>query len=73
MEAKDKLTVWMQSHRMTRDDLAKGLGLSSNFLWRILSGNRPMTDSFRWKFGMVYGFDIAVRILLDEPEGEDKE
>ena len=62
------LNVWMQSVRMTREELAKSLGYSSNLLWRILGGSRAITDSFRWKFGAVFGFEVAIRVLgLNRP------
>jgi transcriptional regulator with XRE-family HTH domain len=63
------LIVWMKSVRMTRDELAKSIGYSSNLLWRILSGSRDITDAFRWRFGAVYGFDLVERVLgLNMPE-----
>ena len=69
MEEREGLIVWMQSVRMTRQELAKSLGYSSNLLWRILGGSRAITDSFRWRFGAVYGFDLATRVLgLNMPD-----
>lgn len=68
MEPRERLTTWMAAHHMTKEDLAAAVGLSSNMIWRITSGNREVSDNFRWRFGKTFGFDTALRLLEDEEE-----
>ena len=58
-----KLNEWISACHLSRRELADSLGLSSNYIWRLLSGNREVSDGFRWKFGKKYGFKVAENVL----------
>ena len=38
-----KIILYLKENKMTKADLSRELGITYNYLWRILSGNRPIT------------------------------
>lgn len=39
----EKIIIYLKNEKKTKADLSRELGITYNYLWRILSGNRPIT------------------------------
>ncbi len=65
METKDRLVAWMHDKGMKQKDLAKALGFETSYISMIVSGQRVITDAFRWRFAQAFGFDVAAELFGD--------
>lgn len=62
----DRLLAWMHRQGISTAMLAKALGIDYTYMTRMLSGDRPISDTLRWRMSTIYGPTIAMRIFLDE-------
>ena len=62
-EARAKLIAWMELENMTGDNLAEAMDVDPGYISMIRLGKRPVTPSFRWKFGERFGFDLALKLF----------
>lgn len=58
-----KLAAWMEIEGMTDRQLAEKLGMDTSYIWMVRTGARDVSDGFRWRFGRVFGFDLAAKVL----------
>jgi plasmid maintenance system antidote protein VapI len=63
----EQLRQFMQEHNLTQAELARQLECTDELISMILSGKRPLSNNLRWRFGKVYGFDTAERVLGVDP------
>ena len=61
--ANERLDRWMAASFLTNEDLAKKVGVDHSYISYMRNGRRDVTDSFRWRFAQVYGYDFAVKLL----------
>lgn len=66
MSETQRLSTWMQRQGITTTMLAKATGIDYTYVTRMLSGDRPISDTLRWRFSIVYGPSVAMRIFLEE-------
>lgn len=66
MNETERLIAWMQRQGITPAMLAKATGIEYTYITRMLSGDRPISDTLRWRIATIYGSAVAMRIFLDE-------
>lgn len=68
----DRLYKFMQERGFSQSELARQMGYTSELISMMLSGKRPISNSFRWRFGEVFGFEIAQQVFgeLEQAEAE---
>lgn len=66
MNETERLLTWMQRQGITPAMLAKATGIDYTYITRMLSGDRPVSDTLRWRISTIYGSAVAMRIFLDE-------
>ena len=66
MTENEKLRQWLNENNKKIVDLADAIGWSYNYVANMVSGNKPLTDGFRWRFGEVYGFEAAQAVFNTE-------
>jgi hypothetical protein len=54
-----ELTEWMEQHGETNASLAEKMRISYELVYKITTGVRMPTNNFKWRFGVVFGFDQA--------------
>lgn len=65
-----KLRDWMEAQGITPMMLSRALGIDYTYITRMLSGDRQVSDTLRWRFAMTYGTSSAMRIFATlEPTG----
>ena len=64
----EELRKWMEQNKVSNSDLAERLGLSYNYIYLIVNGQRDITDTFRWRFAQAYGYDEATRLFTQPTE-----
>jgi len=62
----EKLRAWMIENGYTNSSLAKELGWSYDYIYKIIN-ERPIPDSFKWRFAQRFGIDAANRIFDVSP------
>ena len=62
------LNDFLHELNISKSELARRLGASPSYITMILSSERPVTASFRWRFASVYGIDAAQSVLPDGDE-----
>lgn len=64
----EELRKWMEQNKVSNSDLAERLGLSYNYIYLIVNGQRDITDTFRWRFAQAYGYEEATRLFTQPAE-----
>ncbi|HXF60740.1 MAG TPA: hypothetical protein VNK95_03940 [Caldilineaceae bacterium] len=49
----------MQKHAFSNSTLADKLGCSYELVYKVAERKAPATGNFKWRFGEVFGFDVA--------------
>lgn len=62
----DRLAAWMQRQGISPSMLAKAVGIDYTYITRMLTGDRPISDTLRWRISTIYGTQVAMRIFLSE-------
>lgn len=72
MEPREKLQLWMDENGHSKTTLAKALGLSYAFIYKITEGRdgKYMTDTFKFRFIARFGMEEASKVfdVTFEPE-----
>jgi len=55
--------MWMKLEGMTDRKISEALGVDPSYIFRIRKGTRNMSDSLKWRFGEVFGFELAVKLF----------
>ena len=55
--------MWLKLEKLTDRQVSAALGVDPSYIWMIRTGKRDMSDSLKWRFGEVYGFDLAVKLF----------
>lgn len=65
MEPREKLKAWMDANGYTKVALAKALGLSYEYIYKIVKGknDKYMTDTFKYRFIASFGMDEALKVF----------
>jgi plasmid maintenance system antidote protein VapI len=69
MNKHENLVKWMEENELNYSALAEQLDLHKSYVSLIVNGLRPINNSFKWRFGSIYGFDKAVALFgeIEEP------
>lgn len=62
----EALKKWMNNQGFSIQALADRMDVSYSLVASILNGSKPITNGFRWKFGQVFGFEVAQEMLGDD-------
>lgn len=68
----NKFAAWMQFEGNTDSSVAKRVGVGTVYVWKLRHGKVALSDSFAWKFGRVYGFELAQK-LFEARTAQEKE
>jgi len=71
MGERKRLLAWLEKQKMPQAELARQLGFSEIYVWKISSGDKPITDAFKWRFAQTFGFDVAEQ-LFGENNGDSE-
>lgn len=63
----NKLKTWMDRRGMGNVELAQELGVSYEYAYKLSTGKSNIGDGVKWKFGQVFGFDLAQELFGDDP------
>ena len=58
-----ELESWMEGKGLSQKELAAAVGVHESAVSLFLRGKRPVTDGFRWKFAMRWGWSLAMQFL----------
>lgn len=61
----EQLTTWMQSNGHTNCSLAMAMGYSYEYIYKLTTGERPVTEGFRWRFARTFGWEEVQRVFGD--------
>lgn len=64
---KERLMEWMVGRGFDTASLADATGDTFSTVHMITKGNRPVSDAFKWRFGVAFGFDEAKSLFLSQP------
>lgn len=76
MNDKQRLLQWMHDNGYSTRSLAAKIGVSHTGIHYMTSGDRPVSDAFKWRFKKVFGAEIAdslfpskdeVKVIVAEP------
>lgn len=56
------IKTFLHERNMTQTELADKLGVQPSYVSMIISGDRAVSDAFRWRWMQVFGAE-AVRVL----------
>ena len=65
MDTNKLLVEWMERNAYTNRTLADSLGFTYDLLYKVTSGERPVSEGFRWRFAQRFGWNEAVAIFGD--------
>jgi transcriptional regulator with XRE-family HTH domain len=68
METNKRLQSWLETNHMKQNDLARDLNVSEALVSRVMSGERPATGTFRWRFAEQFGYDTAQTVFGEEDQ-----
>ena len=54
---------WIKAQGFSHEKLARRLDVSQVLVHGYATGRKPVSDSFRWKFAIVFGFELAKELL----------
>lgn len=60
---RERLIEWMVAHELSHEDLARRMKWSPAYVFGALGGAWSLSDSFRWTFARVFGFDEAAKVF----------
>lgn len=66
----NQLRSFLSERNMTQTELAERLDFRSSYISMIISGKRPLTDTFRWRFMQAFGADPANSVLEQSEPAE---
>ena len=58
-----KLQEFMDSHQLSKTQLARTLRMDYGLIWRVVHGQRKPSARFRWRFAEAFGFEVAQKVL----------
>ncbi len=64
----ERFAAWMDVMRIGNTEVAKNMHISGIHVWKVKEGKAELSDSFAWKFGQAYGFDLAQRLFSTDRE-----
>lgn len=67
MDTNKVLAEWMERNGYSNRTLAEALGFSYDLLYKVTSGERPVSEGLRWRFAQRFGWEEAVA-LFGEPD-----
>ncbi len=76
MTDRERLIQFLNDRQMTYRDLGRKMKWSPTFIYGVLGGAWPVTNSFRWAFEATFGPDVMQAIFGDDshtlPSPDDK-
>lgn len=63
----ERLHTWMTENSYTNSTLAKELGWSYDYIYKIVN-ERPIPETFKWRFADRFGMDVAKRVFDPSPD-----
>lgn len=70
MGDRERLNQWMEQNRHNCRTLAEMTGETRQSVYGFTSGNRPISDGFKWRFAAAFGLDQAQRVFADASQAE---
>jgi len=68
-----KFQEWIKAQGFSHEKLARRLDVSQVLVHSYATGRRPISDSFRWKFAIMFGYELAKDLLgLRRKTNDDK-
>lgn len=64
------LKNWMETQELSNSALARRMGVSYELVYKIVEGQRPVSDGFKWRFSQTFGADVAESIFGKRSELE---
>lgn len=61
----ENLRDWMNRNEMSNTQVAKRMGIGRELVWRFVTGERPVTERFKWRFVETFGIDAAIEVFGD--------
>lgn len=60
---RERLIAWMAERGLSHEELARRLKWSPSYVFGALGGAWGLSDSFRWTFARVFGFEAAGEVF----------
>jgi len=67
----ERLAGWMAEQELSNPGLAEHLGLHRSYVYMIAQGQRPITNTFRWRFAEVFGHELAQTMFANGATEEE--
>lgn len=61
-----RLKQWMDERGISNPQLAEHTGYDRTQVYRMVKGERPITDAFKWRFYVAFGKDDANTVFIQE-------
>jgi len=62
-ERPDKLKLFLQEQHITQAELGRRVRAAHSYISRVMHGKLRVSDAFRWRFALAFGFEKAIAIL----------
>lgn len=67
---RERLIKWMAETGLSHEELARRLKWSPAYVFGALGGAWGLSDSFRWTFARVFGFEAAAAVFEVERKSD---
>lgn len=67
MGEKERLVQWMQARGFTIESLAAATGDSYSSIYMMLRGGRELSDAFKWRFALAFGWSNVEQVFEPTP------
>lgn len=68
MTENERILAWMKERNIGNSELAAAMGISYDLAYKVTTGQRIITDTFRWRFAQAYGYEEATRLFTQPTE-----
>jgi plasmid maintenance system antidote protein VapI len=68
MTENERILEWMKTRNIGNSDLATAMGISYDLAYKVTTGQRIITDAFKWQFQQAYGYEEATRLFTQPTE-----
>lgn len=68
MSDSERLTQWMQERDFDYGTLAEATGDTYSSIYMMARGQRSVSDAFKWRFALHFGWEEATRLFSGEPQ-----
>lgn len=63
------LQEFLDQNTLSVSALARRVDLAIPYVWRMVHGKAPVSDTLRWRFLLAFGYEAAERVFVANGNG----